>query len=330
MRSRCHEAEQTGPIARLYQAGRTALLLGCAAGCTMTGTLHGGEEMKPNAETRVHTTLGDGRWFPGDPAGLRRQVNAYIDAADAGGVTGRIVSALAPHAGYVYSGAVAGHTFRTIRDTARAGLGPDLVVVLGFSHRSASPGVALLDADIIRSPMGDATVDTTAAAQMVKGRPRIVLDSRPHQGEHSAENEIPFVQAALPDSPMVVGIIGDHDPRTRHELLEALEELAKTRQVLVVASTDLLHDADYDKVSATDRRTLDRITALDSKGLAESWSYRNQVCCGIGPVLTAMAYARARGATRGTLLRYRNSGDDHPESRGNWVVGYGAVVFTAD
>ncbi len=330
MTSLCHRAGQTGPIARLCQAGRMTLLLACAMGCTTTNHVHGEVKVKPHADMRIHTTLGDGRWFSGDSVALRRQVNAYIDAAETGGVTGRIVSALAPHAGYVYSGAVAGYTFRAIRDTAQAGLGPDLVVVLGFSHRTTSPGVSLLDADIIRSPLGDAAVDTAAAAQMVRGRSRIRLDSRPHQGEHSAENEIPFVQAALPEIPMVVGIIGDHDPRTRQELLEALEELAKTRHVLLVASTDLLHDADYDKVAATDRRTLDRITALDSKGLAGSWDYRNQVCCGIGPVLTAMAYARTRGATQGTLLRYRNSGDDHPESRGNWVVGYGAVVFTTD
>ncbi len=286
--------------------------------------------MKPNSETRVHVTLGDGRWFPSGSADLRRQVKAYIDAADTGSVTGRIVAAIAPHAGYVYSGAVAGYTFRAIRDTARAGLAPDLVVVLGLSHRGSLPGVALLDADIIRSPIGDATIDSAAAARMAEGRSRIVLDSRPHRGEHSAENEIPFVQAALPETPMIVGIIGDHDSRTRQELLEALEALSDTRKILVVASTDLLHDADYDRVTATDHKTLERITALDTSGLAESWDYRNQVCCGIGPVLTAMAYARARGCTGGTLLRYRNSGDDHPESRGNWVVGYGAVVFTAD
>ena len=311
-------------------AGMKGLLLVFMVTFALISHLYGEVRMKPNKETRVHITLGDGRWFPADPAGLRRQVNAYIDAADAGGVTGRIVSALAPHAGYVYSGPVAGDTFRAIRDTGQAGLAPDVVVVLGFSHRGAGPGVALLDADIIRSPMGDAAVDTAAAALMAKGRSRITLDSRPHRGEHSAENEIPFVQAALPDTPMVVGIIGDHDGRTHKELLAALEALSKTRNVLVVASTDLLHDADYDKVTTTDHRTLERITALDSAGLAESWSYRNQVCCGIGPVLTAMAYARARGATKGTLLRYRNSGDDHPESRGNWVVGYGAVVFTAE
>ncbi len=304
------------------------VLLGGILILVLAGNSHGEVKMKPHSDERVHITLGDGRWFPSSPAGLRREVNAHIDAADTSTVTGRIVSAIAPHAGYVYSGPVAGYTFRAIRDSAEAGLAPDIVVVLGFSHRGVVPGVALLDTDIIRSPMGDATVDTAATARMAKGRSRIVLDSRPHRGEHSAENEIPFVQAALPDTPIVVGIIGDHDARTREELLEALEDLSTTHKVLVIASTDLLHDADYDKVTATDRGTLERITALESAGLAESWDYRNQVCCGIGPVLTAMAYARARGCKEGTLLRYRNSGDDHPESRGSWVVGYGAVVFT--
>ena len=129
---------------------------------------------------------------------------------------------------------------------------------------------------------------------------------------------------------MVVGIIGDHDPETLDALLAALNAAAGARQLLVVASTDLLHDADYDKVRDTDADTLKLITALDDKGLGKRWGYGNQLCCGIGPVLTAMRFARGRGCSAGTLLHYRNSGDDHPESRGSWVVGYGAVVFVVD
>jgi AmmeMemoRadiSam system protein B len=63
--------------------------------------------------------------------------------------------------------------------------------------------------------------------------------------------------------------------------------------------------------------------------LLKSWSYGHQVCCGIGPVVSALRFAQSQGCTQGVLLHYRNSGDDFPESRGNWVVGYGAVVFSA-
>jgi AmmeMemoRadiSam system protein B len=76
-----------------------------------------------------------------------------------------------------------------------------------------------------------------------------------------------------------------------------------------------------------DRRTLALIAALDGDGLAGAWDAANQVCCGLMPVLTVMRHAREIGCDKGRVLFYRNSGDDYPESRGEWVVGYGAVVF---
>ena len=111
------------------------------------------------------------------------------------------------------------------------------------------------------------------------------------------------------------------------ELVDGLVALAKERAIVVVASTDLLHDPDYAKVGETDRVTMRQIAALDAKGLSKRWSYDMQVCCGIGPVLTMLQFAERLGCRAGTVLRYRNSGDDNPESRGNWVVGYGATVF---
>jgi len=158
---------------------------------------------------------------------------------------------------------------------------------------------------------------------------RIYFKYGPHQGEHSAENEVPFVQAALPSVPLVVALFGDHDGETLSAVVSALEKLARQKKILVVSSTDLLHDADYDKVTRTDAATLKRIAALEDEALVKSWSPHQQVCCGLMPVLTAIRFARAQGCAAGQVLRYRNSGDDYPESRGEWVVGYGAVVFAA-
>jgi AmmeMemoRadiSam system protein B len=153
------------------------------------------------------------------------------------------------------------------------------------------------------------------------------LDYGPHSLEHSAENEIPFVQAALPKAKLVVGIMGEHTPETIQAMAQALHRLAAQRKIVVVASTDLLHDPDYELVTATDKHTLKLITSLDVTGLESAWRFDHQVCCGIGPVLTLMKFAELQGCKSGRLLYYRNSGDDYPESRGSWVVGYGAVVF---
>lgn len=273
-------------------------------------------------------TKGDDRWFPGDPEILRHTIESCMSSAvsDDWG-TAPLIAGIAPHAGYAYSGGVCGYTFRALQEAAVRQQGPDLVVVLGFSHRIAFDGVAWLDAEAIRSPLGDIRVDGTFVKQMVASMPNGFLDTRLHDGEHSAENQIPFVQVALPDVPVAVGLIGSQSGQWPRGLGEQLLKGAGKRRIVVLASTDLLHDPDYDRVCATDSRTLALMEKLDSGALHKAWSYQSQNCCGIGPVLCALDVAKQVGCRQGRLLCYRNSGDIDPSGLGQWVVGYGAMVF---
>jgi AmmeMemoRadiSam system protein B len=289
-----------------------------------------GRKMANASEIVTRQAHGSGRWFPGNRQELKETVESYIENAQPGPVEGRIVAAMAPHAGYIYSGKVAGFTFRAIRDNAQKTGEPKTVVVLGFSHRGGFPGVALMDGDFIETPLGKAALDTEAAKILAGASPRIFFQYSPHRGEHSAENQIPFVQVALPDAKMVVALMGDHDPETMEALVGALDALSKKKRLLVVASTDMLHDPNYDLVTKTDEKTLEKLEAMDYEGLKKTWGYDNQVLCGIGPVLAVMKYALAQGSKKGSVLYYRNSGDDFPESRGRWVVGYGSAVFAVD
>ena len=310
----------------------------CVAGflCLAMTSCPAGREDEMNAEASrvVRKAYGAGRWFPGGQKELQGMVDGFMAEADVAAARGRIVAAIAPHAGYAYSGKVAGHTFRAVRDGAGAGQKPDVVVVLGFTHGMRFRGVALMDGDAVATPLGDVALDADAGRDLAARSDRISFDYRPHRSggprggpEHSAENEIPFVQAALPGVPIIVGLIGDHDVRTIDELVDALRSLEKEKRVLVVASTDLLHDASYDKVKRTDAKTIARIEGMQHKELAQEWDYSNQLCCGIGPVLAAIRFAEACGCKKGTVLDSRNSGDEHPEGRGSWVVGYAAIVF---
>jgi len=283
--------------------------------------------MNSGSRKIIHEALGSGRWFPGSKRELHAMVNSFLDAADVPAISGKIVGAISPHAGYIYSGKVSGYTFRALRENSRTQGSPHTVVVLGFSHRGGLPGVAVMDGDAIETPLGAAPLDREAAEALVAADTRIRFDYRPHAGEHSAENQVPFIQVALPSAKLVLALIGDHDERTIAALVSALNDLAARKRITVVASTDLLHDPDYDLVTATDETTMRQIAALDITGLQRRWSYANQVCCGIGPVLAVMRFAQAQGCRQGVALHYRNSGDDYPESRGNWVVGYGAIVF---
>jgi MEMO1 family protein len=289
-----------------------------------------GKKMANAAEIVIRQAHGSGRWFPGDSDELRKMVESYIENAQPEPVNGRIVAAIAPHAGYIYSGKTAGFTFRAIRDNAQKTGQPETVVVLGFSHSGGFPGVALMDGDFIETPLGKTALDTEAAEILSGASPRIFFHYAPHRGEHSAENEIPFVQAALPDTKMVVALMGDHDPETLDAFVGALCALSEKKRLLVVASTDMLHDPNYDLVTKTDEKTLLKLQAMDCEGLRKTWGYDNQILCGIGPVQVAIKFARAKGGKKGSVLYYRNSGDDFPESRGRWVVGYGSAVFAVD
>jgi AmmeMemoRadiSam system protein B len=278
--------------------------------------------------SEVYRTHGDGRWFPGDGRELRAMTASLLEAADpAPAGEFPVVAAIAPHAGYAYSGAVAAFTFRALQEAARRGIGPETVVVLGFPHRATFQGLAWLDAAAIRTPMGEMQVDRTFMERVAAEVPGVFFDSRPHSEEHSAENLLPFLQAALPGVPVATGLLAGHDAGFRRALVHSFAAAAATRRVCVLASTDLLHDPDYEKVVASDERTLRMMERLDSDGLNKAWSYERQVCCGIGPVLTVLETARALGCQRGRRLFYCNSGDIDPSGRGQWVVGYGAVVY---
>lgn len=275
----------------------------------------------------VRRTHGDGRWFPGDKAALSKMINAYIGAAKVSPIKGRIIGAISPHAGYIYSGPIAGYVFRVIKEQAAKGEAPDTVVILGLCHRGGCRGVALMDGDAIRSPLGEMALDKDAATLLTSNRPSIYLNYAPHNDEHSAENVIPFVQAVLPNARLVVGLIGDQDPKTLNEMVVGLVELAKVKKILVIASSDMLHDPDYTLVTRTDQASLKMVAALQTPELLKRWSYENQIFCGMSAVVVTMRFAEKQGCREGIVLRYRNTGDDYPESRGSWVVGYAAVVF---
>ena len=303
------------------------------AAMSLSGSLamscRGEEVMNAKTQRVVREALGAGRWFSANPDNLRNMVSGFIEQAKVNPVTGRVVAAISPHAGYQYSGRVAGCVFRAIRDQANKAYEPEIVVVLGFSHSSGFPGVALMDGDAISTPLMETPLDAEAAKMLVQASPRIRMDYGPHQGEHSAENEVPFVQVALPKARLVIGLIGDHDVQTMKALTSALTDLALKKRILVISSSDMLHDSDYDLVSKTDKKTLQSVETLDTQTLLGAWSPRHQIFCGITAVAVAVDFAKAEGCTKGTVLYYRNTGDDFPESRGHWVVGYGAVVFAA-
>lgn len=272
--------------------------------------------------------MGAGKWFPGTSALLAPLIAEQLENAYIPEVKKPILALIAPHAGYVYSGPTAAYTYRALKENSLIHGAPETVIVLGFSHREQVQGVAILDGDGFSTPLGIIPLDREIGMHLTQSSTRITFDYRPHMGEHSLENQVPFIQTVLPSASLVMAMIGPRDQELLDTLAVTLKQLAAKKKILVIASSDMLHDSSYERVRKTDQATLRKVIAMDIKGIMHDWDYSHQVFCGIGPVVTTMRYAHLLGCKKATLLRYRNSGDDFPESRGEWVVGYGAVAFT--
>ncbi len=264
-----------------------------------------------------------GQFYPNDARTLGDAVRGYLESAQPVDLDGRLVALLAPHAGYMYSGPVAGWAYRQVKDRAL-----DTVVVLAPSHRVAFRGVSVWPKGAYRTPLGDVLVDEeTCRAILGAGWPFNDLADA-HGPEHALEVQIPFLQVALqPGWRLVPVIMGSPDLATAQKAAQAIGKAMEGKRALIIASSDLSHFHGAGRAEELDRKAIRHMEAVDPDSLWEEIQAGKTEACGIGPVLVSLAMARAAGARRGTLLRYAHSGDISGER--SRVVGYAAMAWTA-
>ena len=254
-----------------------------------------------------------GTFYPADAARLRSTVEGHL--VDGEGARGeRPPKALiAPHAGYVYAGAVAGHAFAALGDRASE---ISRVVVIGPAHFVPFRGIALPSAAAFRTPLGDVPLDAEAITR-IRDLPRVAFADAPHEPEHAIEVELPFLQSVLGDFALVPLLVGD---ATAEEVAAVLERLWDGPETLIVISSDLSHYEGYARASEHDAATAAAIERLDAAALGP------RDACGYLPIAGLLVEARRRGMEV-ERLDLRNSGDTAgPKDR---VVGYGAWAFGA-
>ncbi|MCP4658743.1 MAG: AmmeMemoRadiSam system protein B [bacterium] len=285
----------------------------------------------PSPETPARPAAVAGQFYPGEAAVLEAAVRAFLDDAPAPR-TQRPLALVSPHAGYVFSGQIAADAYRQAMDHDY-----DLVVILGTNHTMPGfGGVSVHSGAGYRTPLGLAEIDRRVAAELRAADPAFTFEPGVHTREHSVEVQVPFVQVAFPDTKIVTAVIGAPTPDLCARFGRALAEIVKDRKALIVASSDLSHYPGYDDAVVADRAVLKAVATLDPAAvraaIKEQMGSRRpnlRTCaCGEGPVLTAIAAAKALGATRGHVVGYANSGDTVPGDHSQ-VVGYGAVVMTA-
>ena len=251
-----------------------------------------------------------GQFYPESPEELRTMVDGFLVAAKK--VSDKIPKAIiAPHAGYPYSGPIAGAAYACL---ARGRGLLKRVVLLGPSHFVAFPGLAASSASVFQSPLGPIPVDDEALAR-ARALPLVTTLDAAHQREHSLEVQLPFLQIALGEFKLVPLVVGD---ATANEVGAVLNELWGGRETCIVVSSDLSHYHDYQTAQQTDRETARAIESLNWEKLDADRA------CGCQPIRGLLGVAKERGL-RCRTVDLRNSGDI--SGGRDRVVGYGAFVF---
>lgn len=258
-----------------------------------------------------------GKFYPGDRAALAAAVRSYLSAADEALPT---IGVLVPHAGYMYSGAVAGAVF------AAAEI-PEICIVLCPNHTGKGPPLSILSGCAWETPLGVVEPDEKVAEALKKQFPLLTEDAAAHQQEHAIEVELPFLLERNPRVRIVPIALG-----TRHyEVLEGLGEAvaavvdAQSSRVLIVASSDMNHYENDTVTRVKDGKAIDRLLALDPRGLFDVAMREDISMCGLGPAVVMLTAARRLGAKSAQLARYATSGDVSGDR--DRVVGYAGILL---
>lgn len=260
-----------------------------------------------------------GRFYPADPAVLRADVKSYLSSNEE-----RIaaIGCIVPHAGYIYSGPVAGAVFSRIEI-------PERYIVLCPNHTGRGHPLAVMSEGEWETPLGTLPIDSDLAGELLDAFPALAEDSAAHRSEHAIEVELPFLQVTRPGARLVPIAIGTSRPLLLENLGEAIASvIEKNREprdsVLIIASSDMNHYEDDATTRVKDGKAIEQILALDPQGLYDTIINESVSMCGFGPAVAMLTAAKKLGATRAELVQYATSGDVSGDR--DMVVGYAGII----
>jgi len=260
-------------------------------------------------------------FYPADMKKLAGDVDRYLAQGGSHADEGRLLALVVPHAGYMYSGAVAGHSYARIR-------GKDIrtVILIGPSHHAAVNGAVIYPGNGLKTPLGTVTVNEALSRSLASDRDGVKLSAEPFAREHSLEVQLPFLQRSLKEFSVVTILVGRMTSESYRHLSDRIAAILKNDEnALLVISTDLSHYHSAKTAKEKDDRVLDAAERLAAGELEKLFASGDGEMCGAGAVLYGMAAARGAGATEGKLFKQADSGDVSGDK--SYVVGYGALGF---
>jgi MEMO1 family protein len=260
-----------------------------------------------------------GRFYPSNPAELTALIRQYTKAENEEALL-KAKACLVPHAGYVYSGHVAGAVYGRISI-------PEKIIVLGVRHYPHGQKAAILASGAWRTPLGDAPIDEPLAEALLAACPLLREDSVAHSSEHSLEVQIPFLQVLQPSFmfvPIALGTVRFEDLVTVGEAIGHVIAAAG-EEILLLTTSDLNHYENDETTRVKDHKAIDRILSMDARGLYDTCRNEAISMCGLGPAVAMLTALQRVGAVRPELLRYATSADVSRDFSA--VVGYAGLAF---
>jgi MEMO1 family protein len=259
-----------------------------------------------------------GRFYPSDPQTLRRDLQSYLSPATERKAA---IACMVPHAGYMYSGAVAGAVFSKIVIPARC-------IILCPNHTGRGHPLSLMKEGRWRTPLGELTIDQPLAEELLREFPALTDDSDAHRFEHAIEVELPFLQMTRPEITFVPIAVGTSQLVLLQELGEAIARVTQSvaGNTLIIASSDMNHYEDDETTRVKDRKAITRILELDAAGLHQTVMNESISMCGFGPAVAMLTAARRLGAARADLVQYATSADVSGDRE--TVVGYAGILVS--
>lgn len=295
----------------------------------ITNSMSSLANQKEEKSVKIRNPAVAGAFYPADKLELSNQIEKFLEKAEKRAVEDHPLVLIVPHAGYDYSGRVAGAGFKILE-----GKQIKRVILIGASHHSFVQGLAIDSNDVWETPLGKIRINTDLRDKIVKASSLFSVDSSPHQEEHSLEVEIPFLQKVLTDFEILPILVNDLDDTDLEEVGQILAENIDEKTILIVSS-DMSHYPDYQDANYADQKVIETILTgkrdnlikiieeLEEKGIPNASTF----LCAQKAVEIGMKVAEKLETSQIQLLRYANSGDVEIGDRSR-VVGYSAIVFS--
>jgi AmmeMemoRadiSam system protein B len=258
-----------------------------------------------------------GQFYPGRPGELRDMISEMIDA---GAEKKEVIGVVSPHAGFIYSGPVAGAVFSRIKFT-------DTFIIIGPNHRGLGKPLSITTGGSWSTPLGEVRIDSGLAGAILAASSELEEDTLAHRYEHSLEVQIPFLQYFKPDVKIVPIVLAQAATQVYRNIGSSIAATLKSGKeaAVIVASSDMTHYEKHESAKAKDKKAIEAILSLDADELVRRIGQYDISMCGYAPVICLIAAALEMGAGKAELVKYQTSGDTSGDYSS--VVGYAGLII---